>query len=339
MERICLICLVVLSSIVVHAQTVTNVVAKQVGNTVEITYDIDKPAKVSLLLSKDGGATYAPIPKTLSGDVGLIKAGHRKITWNMLADGEDWEVQNARFKVVAKNISKHAFTVNGISFTMIYVDGGTFTMGCTEDQGRDCEFDEKPAHQVTLSDYYIGEIEVTCDLWDAVMLGKKSKEDKDPKTSVTWFDCQAFIRKLNTALEAKLGALRFALPTEAEWEYAAREGHMAGSYQYKFSGSDAASPVAVHSQLYGVVKSTASKQANALGIYDMSGNVWEWCHDWYGAYSEDAEINPTGTYMGTGRVKRGGGASSKPVECRVANRSYDDPNKRSPDVGFRLVLR
>ncbi len=333
------------------AQTVTNVVARQVGNTVEVTYDLDKPAEVSLLLSQDGGVNYAATPKSMTGDVGKgVTAGHKKIVWNLLNDRTDWDITRARFKVVAEDKSKKTFTFNGVSFTMIAVEGGTFTMGCISEQGSYCFDNEKPAHTVTLSDYYIGQTEVTQALWIAVMGTTVSQQrdktdtswplrgdgDNYPMYYVSWEDCQTFVQKLNSLLSSQLGGKRFALPTEAQWEYAARGGKKSNGYKY--SGSNTIGNVAWYTDNSGSnTHPVATKSPNELGLYDMTGNVFEWCKDWYGSYTSSSQSNPQGASSGSNRVNRGGSCSSiagfSGVLCRLSNM----PTYRYNDLGFRLV--
>ena len=234
------------------------------------------------------------------------------------------------------------FTVNGVSFEMVAVKGGTFTMGCTSEQGGDCYSDEKPTHSVTLSDYYIGKFEVTQELWQAVMGSNPSyfKGNNLPVEKVSWNDVQEFITKLNQ----KTGA-NFRLPTEAEWEYAARGGNKSNGYKY--SGSNSIDNVAVYEVNsynkgnnhpdYGT-HAVGTKTPNELGIYDMSGNVWEWCQDWKGNYSSGSQTNPTGPASGAYRVLRGGGWSIDASYCRVSNRSSSNPGSGNYYFGFRLVL-
>ena len=241
---------------------------------------------------------------------------------------------------------KETFTVNGVSFTMVGVKGGTFTMGGTAEQGSDAKSDEKPTHQVTLSDYYIGETEVTQELWQAVMgttiqeQAKKGKYETSlsgvgnsyPMYYISWDDCQTFITKLN-----QLTGKNFRLPTEAEWEYAARGGQK--SKGYKYAGSNALSDVAWYwDNSSSKTHPVKQKQANELGLYDMSGNVWEWCQDWYGNYGSAAQTNPTGPSSGSYRVCRGGGWYYSASGCRVADRGGDSPGSRYSDWGFRVVL-
>ena len=217
---------------------------------------------------------------------------------------------------------------------MIEVEGGTFTMGATPEQGNDAGANEKPAHQVTLSDYYICKYEVTQEEWEVVMGNNPSyfKGSNRPVEKVSWYDCQEFIRKLNL-----LTGLTFSLPTEAEWEYAARGGSK--SQGYKYSGSNNIDDVAWYTRnSSSKTHKVGTKSPNELGIYDMSGNVWEWCSDWYGSYSSLSQANPTGPSSGSGRVDRGGSWSFSAQLCRVSYRYYDMPDDRYHALGFRLVM-
>lgn len=321
------------------AQTVTNVVAKQLGNTVEITYDLNEDAIVSLHLSRDGGITYAAIPKSLTGDIGNTTAGHKKIVWNLLSDGVDWDIERARFKVVVKIDEELKFSVNGVSFKMIAVEGGTFTMGCTSEQGDDCFDDEKPTHQVTLSNFYIGQTEVTQGLWKAVMGSNPAyfrNGDNFPVEKVSWVDCKTFINKLNSLLSSQLEGKRFALPTEAQWEYAARGGQKTNGYKY--SGGNTLKNVAWYGENSGnSTHYVGTKNANELGIYDMSGNVWEWCQDGYSSYSSSPQKNPLCTASGIGPVLRGGCWSGD--VWGVSARFYNEPGNRDSGFGLRLVCQ
>ncbi len=236
-----------------------------------------------------------------------------------------------RFDYSPKEVS---YTANGVTFTMVEVKGGTFTMGATAEQGSDVESYEKPAHRVTLSDYYIGKTEVTEGLWRAVMGSNPSKYmkgDNYPVEYVSWNDCQTFITKLNS-----LTGETFRLPTEAEWEFAARGGTM--SRGYKYSGGNTLSDVAWYFGNSGSAKHpVATKAANELGIYDMSGNVYEWCQDWYGSYSSAAQTNPTGPSTSSRRVDRGGCWADDARGCRVSDRDSDTPSFRNIFLGLRLA--
>ena len=229
---------------------------------------------------------------------------------------------------------EETITVNGVSFKMIKVEGGTFTMGATPEQVDDAYDDEKPAHQVTLSSYYIGETEVTQALWEAVMGSNPSYNQGSnlPVEKVSWNDCQEFISNLNA-----LTGMAFRLPTEAEWEFAARGGNK--SIGYKYSGSNNAYDVAwFYGNSGGKSHVVRTKLHNELGVYDMSGNVWEWCQDCLSDYSSSPQTNPKGPSSGSFRVYRGGSWGSDAGRCRVSSRSYDAPGYRGDYLGFRLAM-
>ncbi|MCQ2260156.1 MAG: bifunctional serine/threonine-protein kinase/formylglycine-generating enzyme family protein [Bacteroidales bacterium] len=239
-----------------------------------------------------------------------------------------------------QNMAARTFTVKGVSFNMVHVKAGSFTMGATSEQ-EDPDSDEKPAHRVTLtSDYWMGATEVTQALWKAVMGSNPSefKGDERPVECVSWEDCQDFIAKLN-----RITGKRFRLPTEAEWEYAARGGSKSRGYQY--AGSNNLDEVAWYDR--GVFKDlftenrthpVGQKQPNELGLYDMSGNVYEWCQDWYDDYSSGSQTNPTGPSSGSDRVLRGGSWNNGARYCRSSNRVNFTPDLRFSRSGFRLVL-
>ena len=232
------------------------------------------------------------------------------------------------------------FLVNGVSFEMVYVEGGTFDMGATTEQGSDAYDNEYPVHSVTLSGYYIGRCEVTQELWLAVMGSWPGTAPSNsygvganyPAYYISWNDCQEFISRLNS-----LTGRTFRLPTEAEWEYAARGGNK--SSHYKYSGSNNIDEVAWYSSNSGSkTHAVGTKTANELGIYDMSGNVREWCSDRYGGYSVLAQTNPQGPSTGSSRVFRGGGWDYTARVCRVSYRNRKDPDYSSSYYGLRLVL-
>ena len=225
------------------------------------------------------------------------------------------------------------FEANGVFFTMIPVEGGTFTMGATSEM-KNPDDDEQPTHPVTLSSYYIGETEVTQALWMAVMGSNPSYFEGDdlPVVYVSWYDCQTFINRLNS-----LTGKNFRLPTEAEWEFAARGGNQ--SRHTPYSGSRRIDDVAWYRDNSGdLTHPVKTKQPNELGIYDMTGNVYEWCQDWLGSYSSNAQTNPTGASSGSDRVLRGGGWGRSPRGCRSSNRSGETPEFSNDNLGLRLVL-
>ena len=217
---------------------------------------------------------------------------------------------------------------NKLINNMVYVSGGTFIMG------GDDSSDQMPTHSVTLSSYYICKYEVTQALWRAVMGSNPSnfKGNNLPVEKVSWYDCQTFIKRLNSYT-----GRNFRLPTEAEWEFAARGGNY--SHHYKCSGSNH-----IHDAAWYIDNSSkrphpvGTKHPNELGLYDMSGNVCEWCSDWYGSYSSYSQTNPTGPNSGSSRVHRGGSWRYKARYCRTPERSSNTPDYCVNYIGLRLVL-
>ena len=207
-------------------------------------------------------------------------------------------------------------------------------MGDTSEQGSYVMNREKPIHTVKLSDYYICKYEVSQQEWEAVMGNNPSHfQGKDlPVEQVSWEDCQAFIQRLNT-----LTGLDFKLPTESQWEYAARGGSK--SQGNKYSGSNTLSEVGwFRENSGGKTHPIGQKQANELGLYDMSGNVWEWCSDWYGGYNSSSETDPIGSWSGSSRVFRGGGWNDGSRNCRTSFRNRNTPTNCYSDLGLRLVF-
>lgn len=263
-----------------------------------------------------------------------------------------------------QDVNIKSFTANGVSFRMIAVKGGTtFWMGATqkqEDFQDDLEIThsnyDKPDHQVTLTyNYHIGETEVTQELWKAVMGTNPSRLNGDdykqhPVDSVNWDNCQTFVTKLNVLLADQLNGRTFRLPTDAEWEYAARGGHKKDhnnkDQEYIFAGSDDADDVAWYSikneQDLTYSKPVKGKMPNELGLYDMSGNVEEWCQNYYYDYPTDSQTDPMGPETGDKRVVRGGrwkinsGDGSR--FCRVGYRNKTNHEDRHDYIGLRLVL-
>ena len=240
--------------------------------------------------------------------------------------------KESEFSVVNKGSFK-VFTVKGVTFKMVKVRGGTFLMGALPEQTGAAD-DERPAHSVTLSDYYIGETEVTQELWMAVMGTNPSYftgNTQRPVEQVSWDDCQTFISKLNA-----LTGENFRLPTEAQWEFAARGGYKSRGYLY--SGGNSLGEVAWYGENSGnKTHAVKTKSPNELGLYDMSGNVYEWCQDWYRNYSSAPVTNPTGPASGDYRVYRGGGWVNIAMGCRAARRNYVTPSYRNYHLGVRLA--
>ena len=227
------------------------------------------------------------------------------------------------------------FRVGEAVFRMLPVSGGTFRMGCTSEQ-QSCEPDEYPVHEVRVKDFYLAETEVTQALWKAVMGDNPSrfKGDSLPVESISWNDTRDFIARLN-----RLTGQRFRLPTEAEWEYAARGGRKSSSTLY--SGSDVLTEVAWCGENSGSrTHAVGTRRPNALGLYDMTGNVWEWCSDWYRVYADSAQANPQGPADGKYRMHRGGCWSNIESVCHISYRLYKGalPERRYDVVGMRLAL-
>ena len=298
--------------------------------------------------------------------IGIIAVVIASIGLNGLnsSGSSNTETTNQSSQAERQEISSQTFTANGVSFDMMLVKAGTFTMGATSEM-KDPWDDEKPTHQVTLTNnYYIGKTEVTQALWKAVM-GKSVSQiaqengwdtygvgDNYPMYDISWNDCKTFISKLNSAT-----GKQFRMPTEAEWEFAARGGINSNHCQY--SGSNNIDDVAWYCNNSGdnrlnldnntwdqnkvlnnhcKTHEVATKQPNELGIYDMSGNVWEWCSDYWGNYSSSAQTNPTGSNSGSLRVFRGGSWNFDAWGCRSSYRSGSDPDYRNDGLGLRLAL-
>jgi len=297
--------------------------------------------RTTLMLSVDGTAT-------LVATVQPEDATNQAVSWT--SDNADVATVDANGTVIAKAEGTATITVTTLDGAksatcaltvntlhpgepeMVFVEGGTFTMGCTAEQGDDCEDGEYPAHQVTLSSFNIGKYPVTQAQWKAVMESNPSffTGDNRPVETVSWSDAQTFIAKLN-----EVTGKNYRLPTEAEWEYAARGGNK--SQGYKYSGSDGIDEVAWYAGNNGT-HPVGRKIPNELEIYDMSGNVLEWCNDWYGEYSNAPQTNPQGPATGSRCVLRGGSWDAAAGYCRVSNRYTYPPGYSDNDRGLRLVL-
>ncbi len=246
--------------------------------------------------------------------------------------------------VAGKDFTETAWDIN---MKMIWVEGGEFMMGCTSEQGSDCGNDEKNVRRVTVDGFYIGMLEVTQAQWEKVMgtsiYQQRNKVNSSwniygagadyPMYYVSWEEAMEFCRLLSN----KTGKT-YTLPTEAQWEYAARGGKKADGTKY--AGSNMVDVVAWYGEnsSSGSTHPCGTKRANALGIYDMSGNVWEWCKDWYAdSYTSYDTNNPTGPSSGSSRVDRGGSWRGNASACRVAFRGCNPPGLRSNYLGFRVV--
>ena len=224
--------------------------------------------------------------------------------------------------------------VKNVTFDMVKVVGGTFPMGCNQNNPDSCYSDERPVHNVTLSDYYIGRYEVTQELWFAVMGTKPSLstyKKKCPVDNISWYDCQKFLEALN-----KITGLQFRLPTEAEWEYAARGGVNHSVTEY--AGDDDINAVAWWQGNSDYARHTVGiKKPNALNIYDMTGNVKEWCEDLWAYYTDENQKDPV-CKQGSFRIIRGGSSIEDERTCGLTRRSSESPYSQSSEIGLRLVL-
>ena len=315
---------------------VTKTITIDETNLLAVNEKLQIGREISISTDRQGDEIYcdgnylgaSPLTATLSFGTHTIKAvrDSKAVEKTIIISqaGGDSSVRLAFFE-------NKIFTVNGVTFEMVAVKGGTFTMGA---QRSDAFSGEKPAHSVTLGDYYIGKFEVTQELWKAVMGSNPSyfKGSKNPVEKVSWKHCQKFIKKLN-----RLTGVNFRLPTEAEWEYAARGG--SESEGYKYSGSNSIGDVAWYDGNSGSkTHPVGTKTPNELGIYDMSGNVWEWCQDWYGSYGSGSQTNPQGPSSGSDRVLRGGSWYYYAGGWMVSDRYYFNPDYRNDSIGLRLAL-
>ena len=341
-----------------HHKTVTQQIQVVAGQPQQITLNpipiygsldiVSNPHDAAITIDgKLVGNTPFTVEQILEGNhvVTLKKEGYTTEKKEVIIKEGLTESLSVPLKEGGDNLS---FTVNGVSFTMVPVEGGTFTMGATSEQGSDANDVEKPAHSVTLSSYYIGETEVTQELWQAVM-GFTVAQQRDktnnnwtlkgigsnyPMYYISWTECQTFISRLNS-----LTGRSFRLPTEAEWEFAARGGDQSRGYRYS-GGNDLGSVCWYEVNSGNETHPVKTKSPNELGIYDMSGNVWEWCQDWFSpnCYGNSPSRNPAGPSSGSYRVLRGGSWYDSTGICRVSFRSYGAPNYRGDGLGLRLAL-
>jgi len=356
---------------VAQTQTISNVTAKQESDNIIITYTLqaEKEQYIELLLSKDGGKTFGEKPLgNLIGNVGFVTAGtNKKVIWNATKSESVLYGNNFVFRVQinskATSFANYTEAVAGVSFDMIAVKGGTFKMGSTENSG------EQPIHDVTLFDFYIGKYEVTNAQFaaflndygsDKVKSGeykdqtiiseykwgvKKNRNtwqaqvgyEKHPVIYVTWYGANEYC----TWLSQKNGK-KYSLPSEAQWEYAAGGG---ANNRTKWAGINNENGLGNFAWYSSNSNSTTyeigtTQKPNSFGIYDMSGNVWEWCMDtWHGTY-ENARINGSAWIdnSSSSRVLRGGSWDDRATNCRVANRSGWNPSYGYGNLGFRLVV-
>ena len=358
--------------------TVTRTITIAEGQTTEVNETLPTGMEVTLASTPSGAQLWVdgvaagttPYKATLaygSHTVRLVN-GTREVSQAIsVAQGGQ-----ARWEFDVAELADFTEHVAGVAIELVAVRGGTFTMGCTGEQGSECDDDERPAHTVTVGNFYLGRYEVTVAQFKAFIDETGYKTDADKRTGgygsyiwngsswekkdgvnwmcdasgskrpqseynhpvihVSWNDAVAYCEWLSR----KTGK-RYRLPTEAEWEYAARGGtHSRG---YRYAGSSSPDEVAWYDgNSGGRTHPVGQKQPNELGLHDMTGNAWEWCADWYGSYSSDSQTNPQGPAGGSCRVLRGGSWNDSARYCRVSNRSDNYPYIRDDFYGFRLAL-
>lgn len=319
--------------------TITKIITITENQTITINESLHNGKKVSINSQPQGAAIYingqnkGTTPQTL-----VLGFGEHAIK---LVNGKKTVEQNisvsqsgkTSFSFDVSEFGNFTESVAGLNIEMVAVQGGSFQMGSNADDS-----DEKPVHKVSLSDFYIGKYELTQAQWKAVMGNNPShfKGDNLPVEKVSWNDIQEFIKKLNQ----KTGK-NYRLPTEAEWEYAAQGASTGSASTTKYSGSNNIGNVGWYEDnSNSKTHEVGQKQANELGIYDMTGNVWEWCNDWYDSeyYENSPEFNPQGASSGSRRVFRGGGWYSGGSRCRVAYRGSISPDTGRNNIGFRLAI-
>jgi formylglycine-generating enzyme required for sulfatase activity len=307
----------------------------QEGSRIKFVYDIiaeagEKETEVDVSITVDGKA-YKSTDLHLDGAFGKVMPGKEKIIyWNLLQEFPQGLNSDFSWEITA--VGGKTFTDKNTGIELVSVKGGCYSMGDTSGDGYP---NEKPVHKVCVSNFYIGKYEVTQGQWKRVMGSNPSRfsscGENCPVENVSWNDVQEFIGKLN-----RQSGKNYRLPTEAEWEYAARSG---GKSQ-KYSGGDDLDSVGWYSSNSGgKTHPVGQKRPNGLGIYDMTGNVWEWCSDWHGDkyYSESPRDNPMGPSSGSTRVGRGGSWGNLAAHARASLRFRLDPDSRDVILGFRLV--
>lgn len=332
-----------------NAQKVTNVRFERNDKEVTITYSLDKKADIRVAASINQGRTYGEWIENFSGDAGKgVAPGEKKILIYDLPDLHEvpWVIDTLTGLCLNDTLISFMVEVDDGSvdiplgdyrFRMMYVEGGSFTMGCTRPNAIKHSYEESfPTHKVTVDTFYMSRYEVTQKMWNTVMGTNPSRwqySDSLPVEQVSYNEVQVFIARLS-----QMTGYRFRLPTEAEWEFAARGG--VRSKGHAFPGCDGnPGPVA----WYGMNSSNVTHpvgrlQPNELGLYDMAGNVWEWCSDWYSDYTSEAQNNPRGPKHGENRILRGGCLNSPSWGCAVFDRSWYVPDYGYGFHGFRLVL-
>lgn len=344
MKKIYLLLFLNLFSFKLIYSQISNVDFVVEGSNIIVTYDLSLNANIELLVALNGDGEFSGPLKEVSGDVGdiVMRGKNKQIKWNVLKEyPHGINSKNVQFLVRLFSLSGFTYIVNNIPYTMKYVKGGSFKMGYSKTYFEKCGKSSDIVVDVSLDDYYISEYEVTQELYESVMGENPSafKGKKKPVERVSWDDCQLFIKKLNEYTANQRRNVIFSLPTEAQWEYAAKGG-VYSNKDYIFSGSNITDGYVWCSTIQsysGKTYDVGMVHSNELGIFDMSGNVSEWCYDWYGPYTE-SEHNPTGPINGKKRVIRGGSWLASPCQCSNVCRDKETPQTKSNTIGMRLVL-
>ncbi len=322
----------------IQGQTVSDVNYERNGKELRIWYNLDRSCDIRVRVSVDSGANFSYPLQNVSGDVGKgVKPGKREIIaydlYELRGVAEDTAL--VKFSVEVDDGSVEIL-VGNLVVPMVFVEGGTFTMGGQKVGGYTYE-EDLPKHKVTVNDFYICKYEVTQDLWEAVMDTNPSHWNGNgrlPVEQVSWNEVQIFISRLS-----QLTGHRFRLPTEAEWEYAARGGSAGKSHNGYPGGEKEAGEYCWYCvNSHGHTHPVGEKKPNELGLYDMGGNVMEWCSDWQTAYSAEPQDNPKGPKHGENKVLRGGCINSPSWGCTVGHRSWYMPEYGYDYTGFRLVV-
>lgn len=321
-------------AVTLTAQAVADVVLSQESTRMRIDYALSAQMETFFYASKDSGRTYVPI-KQLTGNYGQqTVSGRNTVYWDALGEWGEFTA-DVTVKVVVPDSVKQ-FMVADVPFTFVYVQGGIYTMGAGD--AKTIPATDTP-HRVTVNSFYIATTEVTQRQWQAVVADKRPvvTERTMPVSLVSYEDALHFVQQLS-----QLTGLHIAIPTEAEWEYAARGGIR--THNYRFAGSNKVGEVAYVGRTptedndYNPVSQVADKQPNELGLYDMTGNLLEWCRDWYAPYQVEFAVNPEGPAKGEHRVARGGSWRYKANESQVNARFHFSPANRMADTGLRIVI-
>ena len=336
-KKLTVIALLCLLGGALHAQQVSDVSFTLKNDTLTILYNLDRQSDICVRVAVDGGRYTAPL-KGLSGAVGeKVKPGtDLAITAVNLPEIRGVDSASLSFLVEVDDGSLMVY-VDSLMFRMMPVAGGSFVMGCTRPKGEKHTYaDELPTHKVTLGDYYIGQFEVTQGLWSAVMGENPSKwtgNDSLPVEQVSWNDVQIFIARLS-----QITGYRFRLPTEAEWEFAARGGNKSHNTTYPGVMSQLWETCWYGGNSNGHSHPVGRLRPNELGLYDMGGNVMEWCADWMESYPATPQSSPQGPKSGENRIQRGGCFNSPTWGCSVWERNWYLPDYGYSYFGFRLAL-